>query len=83
MAPDVVLYAPTWQEASYTDAVDDLADVGARMQAIAQWVDRYQQRIPQLIEQEFPGKREIMLRIAQEVKQIEDEIAALNRQKAA
>ena len=37
-APDVVLYAPTWREASYTDAVDDLADVGARMRAIAQGV---------------------------------------------
>lgn len=34
--PDLVLYAPTWQEASYTQAVDDLADVAVRMAAIAE-----------------------------------------------
>ncbi|HQR79086.1 MAG TPA: CDP-glycerol glycerophosphotransferase family protein [Actinomycetota bacterium] len=34
--PDLVLYAPTWQEATYTQAVDDLADVAERMTAIAQ-----------------------------------------------
>ncbi|MEZ5184405.1 MAG: CDP-glycerol glycerophosphotransferase family protein [Candidatus Nanopelagicales bacterium] len=32
---DIVLYAPTWQEATYTTAVDDSADVAVRMQAIA------------------------------------------------
>ncbi len=36
--PDLVLYAPTWQEASYTRAVDDLDDVAARVAAIAQAV---------------------------------------------
>ena len=29
--PDLVLYAPTWQQASYTDAVDDLGAVAERM----------------------------------------------------
>lgn len=33
---DLVFYAPTWQEQSYTTATDDLDDVAARMQAIAQ-----------------------------------------------
>lgn len=33
--PDLVLYAPTWQEASYTQAVDDLTEVADRMDAIA------------------------------------------------
>ncbi len=33
--PDLVLYAPTWQEASYTQAVNDLDEVAARMNAIA------------------------------------------------
>lgn len=32
--PDLVLYAPTWQEATYTRAVDDLDEVAARMTAI-------------------------------------------------
>jgi CDP-glycerol glycerophosphotransferase (TagB/SpsB family) len=36
--PDLVLYAPTWQEVSYTRAADDLDDVAARMAAIAQAV---------------------------------------------
>ena len=38
--PDLVLYAPTWQEASYTRAVDDLDEVAARMAAIAEAVPR-------------------------------------------
>lgn len=32
---DLVLYAPTWQEASYRQAVNDLDEVAARMTAIA------------------------------------------------
>jgi CDP-glycerol glycerophosphotransferase len=32
---DLVLYAPTWQEASYTRAVDDVAEVAERMVGIA------------------------------------------------
>ncbi len=35
---DLVFYAPTWQEQSYTDAADDLDDVAERMRAIAQAV---------------------------------------------
>jgi CDP-glycerol glycerophosphotransferase (TagB/SpsB family) len=35
-APGSVLYAPTWQEVSYTRARDDLDDVAARMAAIAE-----------------------------------------------
>jgi CDP-glycerol glycerophosphotransferase len=33
---DLVLYAPTWQEASYTDAVDDTDALAARVEALAQ-----------------------------------------------
>lgn len=35
---DLVLYAPTWQEASYTRAVDDVAEVARRTAAIAEAV---------------------------------------------
>ncbi len=35
---DLVFYAPTWQEQSYTDAADDLDDVAERMQAISRAV---------------------------------------------
>lgn len=38
--PDLVLYAPTWQEATYTEAVDDLDEVAGRMAAIAQAVPK-------------------------------------------
>jgi len=38
--PELVLYAPTWQEASYTDAVDDTEALVMRMQAIARVVER-------------------------------------------
>lgn len=34
--PDLVLYAPTWQEASYTRAADDLDEVATRIAAIAE-----------------------------------------------
>lgn len=36
---DLVLYAPTWQEATYTEAVDDTEALVLRMQAIARVVD--------------------------------------------
>lgn len=37
-AGDLVLYAPTWQEATYTEAVDDLDEVAVRMAAISEAV---------------------------------------------
>lgn len=37
---DLVLYAPTWQEASYTEAIDDTEALVMRMQAIARVVER-------------------------------------------
>lgn len=37
---DLVLYAPTWQEATYTEAVDDTEALVLRMQAIARVVER-------------------------------------------
>jgi CDP-glycerol glycerophosphotransferase (TagB/SpsB family) len=39
-AKDLVVYAPTWQEASYTEAVDDTEALVVRMSAIARVVDR-------------------------------------------
>lgn len=37
---DLVVYAPTWQEASYTEAVDDTESLVTRMAAIARTVER-------------------------------------------
>jgi CDP-glycerol glycerophosphotransferase (TagB/SpsB family) len=37
---DLVVYAPTWQEASYTEAVDDTEALVMRMSAIARVVER-------------------------------------------
>lgn len=34
--PELILYAPTWQEASYTQAADDTEDLVTRMQALSE-----------------------------------------------
>jgi hypothetical protein len=46
----------------------------SRQKNINKWVNKYEKRVPKLLEENFPGKQQIMSEFAQKISQAEDSL---------
>lgn len=46
----------------------------SRQKSINRWVNKYEKRVPKLLEENFPGKQQIMSEFAQKISQAEDSL---------